>query len=243
MEYFHLAFLAELGGKLDRALYAVKGGCNLRFFFHSIRYSEGLDLDVQTTGVEMLRRKVDRLLSGASLSRTLGARRIELTSTSRPKQTETTQRWKLGLRIEGVEGHTKIEFSRRGLEPGVDFGVIDPVLTSEYGLPRTLTSHYGRDAALVQKLRALIGRSETQARDVFDLELLIASGAEPGLLGLDEDARHTAQERALSVDFDMFQGQVLAFLPAAQQAQYDSAEIWEELVLRVVDALAEGNRS
>src|SRR5689334_11303903 len=124
IEVFHLAFLGELGTKLDRALYAVKGGCNLRFFFASLRYSEDLDLDVHKVSKDTLRRKVDQILGGRSLALTLAARRISIAGVSRPKQTETTQRWKLELSLPAA-AHTKIEFSRRGLGPGIEFGPAD----------------------------------------------------------------------------------------------------------------------
>lgn len=238
VELFHLAFLGELATKLDRNLYAVKGGCNLRFFFHSIRYSEDLDIDLEVAGKGTLQRKVDRLLASQSLRRTLGARAIAITSSSTPKQTETTQRWKLGLTVAGVATHTKIEFSRRGLNEGVEFGAVDRGLTSTYGLTRTLLSHYGRKAAIEQKLGALVGRQHTQARDVFDLDVLLGSSRAADLRDLDPDLRAIAKERAMSVDFDMFRAQVLAFLPVEQQQQYDSAEVWEEIVLHVVDALS-----
>lgn len=241
MELFHLAFLGELGTKLDQALYAVKGGCNLRFFFHSIRYSEDLDLDVETTGVQTLRRKVDRLLTSTSLERTMASRGVQLGSKSTPKQTETTQRWKIALTIDGQQAHTKVEFSRRGLQAGREFGPVDGQLTSRYGLARTMLSHYGREAALRQKVGALLGRSETQARDVFDLDLLI--GAQRNApLALNAADVERAQERAVSVDFDTFRGQVLAYLPLELQRQYDAAKIWDQLVDRVVDALGKAGQ-
>ncbi|HPK68679.1 MAG TPA: hypothetical protein PKY11_02195, partial [Kiritimatiellia bacterium] len=46
VELFHLILLDLLGRKTDRKLYALKGGCNLRFFLKSIRYSEDMDIDV-----------------------------------------------------------------------------------------------------------------------------------------------------------------------------------------------------
>ena len=55
IERFHLLFLVQLGQKLDKRFYALKGGCNLRFFLKSIRYSEDMDLDVQTIPVSELR--------------------------------------------------------------------------------------------------------------------------------------------------------------------------------------------
>ena len=237
VEVFHLALLAELGTTLDRALYALKGGCNLRFFFQSIRYSEDLDLDVATVAVTTLRRKVDRVLGSAPLRRTLGAHTIAIEHVSRPKQTETTQRWKVGLTIGAVAAHTKVELSRRGLDAGIEFGAVSPSLTGEYGLTRTLLSHYGPQAAVEQKLRALVGRAHTQARDVFDLDLLLTTGRGIDLASIAPELRQAALERAMSVEFDAFRSQVLSFLPADRQAQYDSKGVWEDMVVRLVDAL------
>ena len=50
VELFHLQFVRALGAGPDKAKYAIKGGCNLRFYFGSIRYSEDLDLDVRFIG-------------------------------------------------------------------------------------------------------------------------------------------------------------------------------------------------
>src|SRR3990172_6739939 len=104
VEQFHLLFLAQLSRRVDKKLFVVKGGCNLRFFHRSIRYSEDMDLDLGGVDTHVFRDKVRE-----------------------KKQTETTQRWKLGLRIEGavVRLPTKIEFSRRGLDEGVAFGSVD----------------------------------------------------------------------------------------------------------------------
>ena len=46
VELFHLVFIDLLGRKVDKKHYALKGGCNLRFFFKSFRYSEDMDVDV-----------------------------------------------------------------------------------------------------------------------------------------------------------------------------------------------------
>jgi len=46
IEMFHLVFLRALAAKgEDKSLFALKGGCNLRFFFQSVRYSEDIDID------------------------------------------------------------------------------------------------------------------------------------------------------------------------------------------------------
>ena len=46
VELFHLLFLRLFSAQIEPDFYAIKGGCNLRFFFESVRYSEDLDIDV-----------------------------------------------------------------------------------------------------------------------------------------------------------------------------------------------------
>ena len=41
-ERFHLIFLGHLSKRVAPELFALKGGCNLRFYFKSTRYSEDL---------------------------------------------------------------------------------------------------------------------------------------------------------------------------------------------------------
>src|SRR4051812_31040708 len=110
VELFHLLFLQQLGARVDKHLYAVKGGSNLRFFFRSIRYSEDLDLDVHTTAKETLRKNVNQIFKSSGLNRILRTHGLEIAFLSQPKQTATTQRWKIHLRSTdtGNELPTKI---------------------------------------------------------------------------------------------------------------------------------------
>ena len=234
VELFHLAFLGELGAKLDKSRYALKGGCNLRFFFKSVRYSEDIDLDVGSVPIVTLGKNVERVLGSRSLALTLRAAGIVVRSVSAPKQTETTQRWKLLLEVSGTPAPTKIEFSRRRLDDGRELGAADPTLIARYGLSPLLCSHYNRDAALLQKLRALIGRSETQARDIFDLDLLL--GGSTALPQLTREERDAVIERASSIDADAFRAQVVAFLAPEQQEIYAERSVWTDMVGRVVAA-------
>ncbi len=45
-EVFHFLFLEKLLKVSDPKLYILKGGVNLRFFFHSPRYSEDMGIAV-----------------------------------------------------------------------------------------------------------------------------------------------------------------------------------------------------
>ncbi len=64
---------------------------------------------------ETLRNKVERLLKSLAVTAPLRTHGITIVETSAPTQTETTQRWKVGLQRAGDELpiRTKVEFSRR----------------------------------------------------------------------------------------------------------------------------------
>ena len=240
VEQFHLLFLAQLGRRLDKTRYVVKGGCNLRFFLQSARLSEDLDVDVTGIGRHALQDKVRTVLRSATFAEVLGARAIAIDRISEPKQTDTTQRWKVGLGWRA--GHsplpTKIEFSRRGLDDDVGFESVDPQLIRAYRLPPFMASHYRANAALRQKIGALAHRREPQARDVFDVHHLIAAGAGVEIVR-ELDARDLEQARtnALAIDFATFKSQVLAFLSPEDQRHYDSPAVWDTVVLEVAEAL------
>ena len=238
VELFHLLLLDLLGRKTDRQHYALKGGCNLRFFLKSIRYSEDMDIDVGPgLPKDKLADLVNRILESKPFAELLALRGIRLAERSAPKQTDTTQRWKFGLQLEGVPLllRTKIEFSRRGMDAETTFDPVDSLLIRAYGLTPILANHYTPQAALDQKIRALATRREIQARDVFDIDLLLNSGIAPG--PADAAMRRQALDNALSVTFPMFKAQVVSFLDPDHQNRYNSADVWDSLVLRVVAAL------
>jgi predicted nucleotidyltransferase component of viral defense system len=243
VEQFHLLFLVQLSRRVDKRGFVVKGGCNLRFFHRSIRYSEDMDLDVGDVDPLELCDKVRAVLASRPFAQILEARGIRIDHVTEHKQTDTTQRWKLGLQVEGaaVSLPTKIEFSRRGLDEGVAFGSVDASVARAYHLPPLMVSHYDGATAFRQKVGALAGRRETQARDVFDLHHLRAAGGAAGAVAqLDPRIVERATANALTVDFGMFKGQVLAYLPPEDQAHYDSSEVWDTIVLEVVEALRMG---
>src|ERR1700677_636677 len=164
IEIFHLLFLRAFGARVDKALFALKGGCNLRFFLKSIRISEGMDLDIQTMAVSTLRNNFNRLFEAQSFVQSLRAQGIEIARTSLPKQTETTQRWKLTLRImeSASEVPTKIEFSRRGLEGEKAVEPVDPGVIRAYRLYPVIVQHYSVHTAFAQKVAALALRGQGQ---------------------------------------------------------------------------------
>lgn len=243
VEQFHLLFLDQLGRKVDKKCYALKGGCNLRFFFASLRYSEDMDLDVGgSLGRDVLQDKVNGILGSKPFAEILRARGMAIARSSAPKQTDTVQRWKMTLTAADCDAPmpTKVGFSSfsRGMGEDVRFEAVAPGITAAYRLGPIMANHYSAEAAFRQKIEALLSRRETQARDIFDLSLLAKSGVDGGRLREELAGRiEEIQDRAMSMGFEVFRSQVLAFLSAEHQAQYDSQEVWDRMVLDVVEFL------
>ena len=239
VELFHLLFLDQLGRKLDKRHFALKGGCNLRFFLKSIRYSEDMDLDAQTVSRDLLHERVRLILESKPFSQILKANGLSIVHWTEPKQTDTTQRWKLNLRADGLAAllPTKIEFSRRGMAGEPQFEPVDPELIRAYRLTPIMASHYPMEIAYQQKVGALAHRALTQARDVFDLYWLINSGAKTELPDDLQECRRKAQENAMAVTFATFKSQVLAYLSGSHREQYDADSVWETVQLTVAEAL------
>jgi predicted nucleotidyltransferase component of viral defense system len=245
VELFHLVFLRALVAKgEDKALIALKGGCNLRFYFGSVRYSEDMDFDVVVMARDTLKNKVDRLLQSPLITQPLKTREITLVDISAPKQTETTQRWKVGLHIKGLDlpVRTKIEFSRRDAIAGTVFEGAGREVIQPYGLTQVLATHYGTHAAITQKIHALAGRAEPQARDIFDLELLFARADGGGLTLTATQKRWlpSAIEHAMSISRDEFLSKVVSYLEPEHVALYRERAAWDamqEAVIANLEAL------
>jgi predicted nucleotidyltransferase component of viral defense system len=244
IEAFHLALLRILEARLDRANWVVKGGVNLRAWFGSRRYSEDLDLDVIRMAQHLLRERVDKALLSRPLADLLATQGLEIVRVSKPKQTETTQRWKIELKASGVSVplHTKVEFSRRGAR--LEEHALEPVrgdVVRPYGIPAPTINHYTARAAIRQKIQALASRSEIQARDIWDLEhLLRTTQADPR--PLPRQLRllvPEAVQRALSLGYDTFKAQVVPYLAEEDQGLYGSREAWDRICELVAERLVE----
>lgn len=237
-EFFHVAFLDLLSKRLESSRYVLKGGANLRFFFGSDRYSEDIDLDLCGVRPLNLEEKVDRVLDSPALKALLRVRDLEVVEPSKPKQTQTTRRWKLGVAAPGRSEavRTKIEFSGRN---GDDRFRLDPLpseVVEPYALRPPAVQHYIDDAPTEQKVKALARRSETQARDVFDLHLLLRRRPLPDG-ALEREILATAADLALHLPFAAFRDQVLPFLEPGVVELYESESSWEQMQTFVAEKL------
>lgn len=237
IEVFHLSFLQVLQRRFDPARYVLKGGANLRYFFDSVRYSEDIDLDLVGADPWRLEDKVDDVLDSPALRRILLSAGLAIEESSKPKQTETTRRWKVGIDVDGRSDpiRTRIEFSNRNREGQFALEAVPSRIVDPYALRAPKLQHYELEPATEQKVEALIGRSEPQARDVFDLDALLhrkplqRGTADPELL-------EKAADQALELPFDAFRDQVLPFLDPEVAELYDE-DAWEQMQLYVAEKL------
>jgi predicted nucleotidyltransferase component of viral defense system len=243
VELFHLQFVRLLAAGPDKDRFAIKGGCNLRFFFESVRYSEDIDFDVSKVPVHTLKEKVAKLLVSPAMTLPLKSRGITIAEFSAPKQTETTQRWKASLALEGraLPLHTKVEFSRRTATEEAKVEPVSTTVTAEYGLMPLLAAHYPLAAAIRQKIGALLHRSAVQARDVFDLSVLIAKASgDHEVLRPMHAQLGKAIERCMEVSYDDYKGQVVSYLKPDHVDAFGARAAWDALQSQVVEFLDGG---
>lgn len=241
IEFFHLAFLQVLQARFDQAHYVVKGGASLRYFFGSLRYSQDIDLDAVAIEHWRLEEKIDEVLASPAMGLLLRSGSLAVEEVTKPKQTTTTQRWKPWLVVGGrrTPVRTKIEFSHRAADPRRILEAVPDRIVAPYALRAPTMLHYTADAAIEQKIQALAGRSETQARDVFDLELLLRQDRDVGAGRIESRVLEIAVERVFELPFEAFRDQVVPFLEPEVVDLYDNHQAWEAMQAAVAGRLME----
>ena len=157
------------------------------------------------------------------------------------KDTETTFRYKFGVIVGGgVRYPTKVEvsFRERHAADRTVFEAPDPRVLKTYGLDALEVRHYVREAAVRQKIEALGGRREVQARDVFDLYVLVPNDLTEELLeflakALPRERLDEGYNRALGIKYREYEGQVFEFLAEEARSDYGAESAWDEIRLRV----------
>jgi hypothetical protein len=247
IELFHLIFLRALVRKIPVSSFCVKGGCNLRFFFGSERYSEAIDIDVSGVPVHALKDHVMSIFRSGGMidtARSFGINEVRPPNLTHAKQTETVQRFKTHLITSADEDlATKIEFSRRGLDAPIRAEPISPTVLASYRMAPLIVPHYTAAAAIRQKLQALITRRQPEARDVFDLYVL-SSQAEAQELQMGQylsvDDLYQALARVDTIEYERYRDTVVSFLPPEEQERYDEDLIWDQIRLVVIGMIEKG---
>ncbi|OGH56482.1 MAG: hypothetical protein A3G34_16195 [Candidatus Lindowbacteria bacterium RIFCSPLOWO2_12_FULL_62_27] len=240
-EFFHLQFLRHLGLRLAGRDYALKGGIALRFFHRSARMSEDIDLDVASrVRRATLQRAVDSILGGRAFLAAFAAMGVSRIQFSRPKQTETTQRWKIGLAMSrDVAFSTRVEFSRRRDRIECLTGIPDAGVLNAHKVPPFAVRYYSAHDLAIQKIRALAAPARHAVRDLFDLDHLVTM-AGVSLADVRQEVKEDAEraaEKAGRFNLKDFRAQVLPYLPEDLAPACETAGAFEDLKGRVERAL------
>ena len=241
-EFFHLALLRHLGSRLSGRSYSVKGGICLRFFHRSPRLSQDLDLDiVSNVRLKTLQNAVYSILGGQAFAASLLPQGITRIVASKPKQTETTQRWKVAIFLGAGESlPTKIEFSRRHERISCSTGIPDAELLRQYRMTPFAAQFYDGAAMAAHKIAALASPSRYALRDLFDLHhlltvVLIKPQDAANLLEI--KTLENAAEKVGSFTFSDFKEQVLPYLSGELIDFYRQVDAFERQKAAVEQAL------
>ena len=217
----------------------------MRFFFNSFRYSEDIDLDIG--GIEVLRLQdlVMNILRDndfKSSFKPFGIEEVIPPDIAKAKQTETTQRFKVHLIASGGEGlFTKIKCTRRGFDENKRVETVSEKILRAYKSAPVLVPHYDSVITCRQKINALAKRSIIQARDIFDLYILIAQIDEKSLkkyvVSTENRYLEKAYENVFAISFRQFRDSVLFYLSDEDQQMYDNEKIWDEVKLKVANLI------
>lgn len=244
-EIFHLEFMRRFSRTIKKGEYAIKGGANLRFFYHSFRYSEDMDIDISGIEVMTLKENVMKILGASSFQESLkpfGINRIVPPNISKAKQTETTQRFKIHiLNSAGEDLFTKLEFSRRGFRGQIAVESVCDTILRPYKILPLLLAHYDARSAITQKINALAKRSVIQARDIFDLYILKTqmNSSEINEIKASTIDIKKASKNMFEIDYSQFRDTVLLYLSDEDRAEYDSESNWDEMKLNTASFFEE----
>jgi predicted nucleotidyltransferase component of viral defense system len=238
VELLHLAMLQVMPSYLPVADYAVKGGANLRLFYGSRRRSQDIDFDYLGGRFHAVEEAIDAALASRAFRDLLRVVGVAMSQPTKPKQTDTTRRWKFQVDGPGAHLSTKIEFSAREADPEHAFEAARGDLGRAIGLRVVKAEHYLPRAAIRQKIGALAQRSQTEPRDVFDLDLLFATHADEIRAGdVDPATLARAIEAAIGIPYEAYEDLVVRYVEDEFVPIYGRPEVWTDMTLGVVERL------
>src|SRR3989338_8109228 len=193
-----------------------------------------MDLDAFGIAGFKLKEAVMKILDNRAFQENLkpfGILDVRAPDIGKAKQTQTTQRFKVHLiSASGEDLFTKVEFSRRGFYGEALVESVDESILRAYKLPPLLVSHYDACSTIAQKLRALVGRTTVQARDIFDLYVLSSQCdiRNAHLGAVNADMLRKAYERVFEVGAKQCRETGVSEQSDEDQAGYKRHESWEE---------------
>lgn len=88
----------------------------------------------------------------------------------------------------------------------------------------------------------MANRSQTQARDIFDLYLLLEKNQNK-IIQIDKDTLAKAKDNIGLIHYDDYKSQVVAYLLSEYQEQFGASDMWKSIAQAVCEALESSNET
>lgn len=215
--------------QIDTTL-VVKGGWAMRANFGATRMTKDIDLAAAPHASKAsIQNRITRALKAVASTGLF--KKVEITQ---PKQTETTQRWKVSADYEGAPIHLTIEVSKRDLVPAEY--IVDVEISQKDGRAINVKA-YSPAMLAAAKIACILDDKRTAPRDVFDLHLLIENEAAPVEAHLETLLKHKnfnlefVKDKIESMSWDLVGTELIPFLdPSINFDECDWECIREEVL-------------
>lgn len=235
-----IAFLREIqreaGGRL-----ILKGGMAMRAVVGSMRLTCDIDFDRDPKMAQMSTK--GRLVS--SLKAAATASGIKAVAAEITKDTLTTVRARLTGRTAGSNKELRFEVEVSGRQAQLKreyIHLVDVAPPGAYRMAPFAVASYNVHMLAAMKIAAAMSDTRNVPRDVYDLHLLIAAGADPvELLSGQESVRLEAVrsnvlEKLSLITFDMAKIELLPYLPASSREALDE-DAWLSYTLEASEMI------
>ena len=214
----------------------LKGGMAMRALFGSLRLTKDLDFDRDPS--------VSNDSLGNTLPKTMVAAALESgllnAKATISKRTRTTVRASLHATQpgSGQDIYFDVEISGRGLPPPRHIRSVNVSPPGDYFLAPFGVSAFDADAMAAAKVAALHSDQRSVPRDVFDLQDLIAQGANPVELLANADRewlrglQSKAIEKTALISWNRANEELFPYLPMTVAQSINQSQ-WDEICLKV----------
>jgi predicted nucleotidyltransferase component of viral defense system len=233
IELMQARVLSALFNRVVDKEIVLKGGFAMKVIANSNRLTKDIDLHANGASLERVQSITRGAINELKKSNLLDDFRV-----TEPKQTDTTQRWKINGRIAGGETpvHLVIEVSRRGNIPSALISSVKFEPSAIFGAPPAIVETLSPTAIGAAKFDALSSITRESPRDVFDLDVLREMRIEPpSSIFAEKYSAEVLAEKLMIItqkldkmDFETVKAALLPSLAPEAQNNF-GAEQWENM--------------
>lgn len=214
---------------------ALKGGFAMRVMAGSTRYTK--DIDLAASPAFPARAVQSCICKAVGDLRNSGL--VSNLSLTAPKQTDTTQRWKIQGTVGSQEIHLTVEVSRRDRIDASDLKTANYQPMPGSGLGSVAVACVSLPSLAAAKVDCLANPVREAPRDIYDLFLLIKMDVVPSPDALKAyghgrlvQMRDMMWSKIEKMDYEEARAKLLGFLPADKAVELTEA-VWDEMRLVV----------